>query len=101
MINSTYTEATERETDGSDDGAREFPLSGNFSNFLHSALAFSNQPKAVAADQVYYAVIPFHSPANGMAEGIEGDPAKHAGKENVTSGGKSGRECSTRFLSVA
>jgi len=36
-----------------------------------------------------------------MVEGIEGDPAKHAGKKSVTSGGKSGRESSTRFLSVA
>jgi hypothetical protein len=68
---------------------------------LHSAVAFSNQPRTVAADQVYCALIPFHSLANGMSDGIEGDPRKHAGKEKLISGGKSGRECSTRFLSVA
>jgi len=32
VIASTYTEATESETDGSDDGARGFPLSANFSH---------------------------------------------------------------------
>jgi hypothetical protein len=36
-----------------------------------------------------------------MAEGTEGNPGKHAGKENLISGGKSGKECSTRILSVA
>jgi hypothetical protein len=36
-----------------------------------------------------------------MVEGIEKDPGKNAGKESVTSGGKSGRKSSTRFLSVA